>query len=295
MDEVEKQTKGRVKFDRVFGAALGGWADQLENVRNGVFDMGPILPTYHPAKTPLSNVAEFPFITNNPAAHAKAMTDLCRHPSLMEETKKYNQMFLFGTSSDPFQVISKVPIRSLKDFKGLSIRAHGIYATAMERVGATPAFIASPELFSALERGMVSSALFAYTITVDYGITDVIKYATDIGGICIFPYYISMNLDTWNKLPADIQKIMRELADKTPAKTGEIVKVAEKAAVAKMKEKGITFLDLPTAEKAQLRKVGGVPLWDEWAKEMDGKGLPGTVIKKFFVEKVAKYEKEMKY
>lgn len=295
MNEVEKRTQGRVKFDRVFGGTLGGWADQLENIRNGVFEIGDVAPTYHPAKTPLGNVAEFPFATNNPAAHAKAMTDLCRHPKFVEEAKKYNQLYLFGTSSDPFQAISKVPIRTLKDFEGLTIRAHGVYASAMKLVGASPAFIASPELFSALEKGIVKAALFAYTITVDYGITDVIKYATDIGGIAIFPYYVSINLNTWEKIPADIQKIMLELAEKVPEKTGEILSAAQKESVTKMKQKGITFFDLSKEEKAKMRKIGGEPLWDQWGNDMNSKGLPGTEIKKLFVEKVRKYEKELKF
>ena len=295
MDEVEKRTQGRVKFDRVFGATLGGWADQLENIRTGIFEVGDVAMPYHPNKTPVGTVAEFPFITNNTAALSQAMTDLCRHPAFIEEGKKNNQFFLFSTSADPFNVISKVPIQKIEDFKGLTIRASGVFSTAWKLIGATPTHIASTELFSALEKGIVKAALVPYTVVVDYGLLDVIKYATDVGGMGIISYMVSINLDKWNKIPADIQKIMLELGEEVPEKTGQMIDAALKESIVKFKQKGITLYELSKADKEKLRKVGGEPLWDAWEKDMNSKGLPGTEIKKLFVEKVRKYEKEIKY
>src|SRR3972149_132061 len=40
MDEVEKRTGGKVKFERIFGGAMGKFGDQMKNIKGRIFDIG---------------------------------------------------------------------------------------------------------------------------------------------------------------------------------------------------------------------------------------------------------------
>jgi TRAP-type mannitol/chloroaromatic compound transport system substrate-binding protein len=80
-----------------------------------------------------------------------------------EAFAKHNIYFVgpaaFGTP--PFgaeMVMSRVPIRSIDDYKGLKVRSGGAAAKWFEAVGASVVSIPGPEISAALEKGVVDAA-----------------------------------------------------------------------------------------------------------------------------------------
>jgi len=97
-------------------------------------------------------------------------------------------------------------------------------------------------------------------------------------------FLVAMNKKAFNKLPADVQKVimdnsgleMATISGKTYDKVGEFgIGMAKKA--------GNTFYSLPSAERKRwVEKT--LPVSEEWVKDMEKKGLPGKEVLKYALE-----------
>jgi TRAP-type C4-dicarboxylate transport system substrate-binding protein len=92
------------------------------------------------------------------------------------------------------------------------------------------------------------------------------------------PWDLMINLEKFNSLPPDVQKIMLDAG-----KEAEIAMASELAAkwrdriLAAWKTQGVTFSTFPLDERAKwAAQVEDIPT--EWALEMEKKGLPGWQI-----------------
>jgi TRAP-type C4-dicarboxylate transport system substrate-binding protein len=101
-------------------------------------------------------------------------------------------------------------------------------------------------------------------------------YYTLIGFGAITWHGLTVNLDTWNRLPPEVQEIMVEVAKDFEEQTG----IVNKAEYAKHVEnlKGITNVkELPAdVRQAWAEALTGWP--QEIATELDGKGLPASEV-----------------
>jgi TRAP-type C4-dicarboxylate transport system substrate-binding protein len=94
---------------------------------------------------------------------------------------------------------------------------------------------------------------------------------------------LTVNLDTWNKLPKEVRDIMQEAANVFMEKG--MKEVAEEVLVTreKIEELGgkISTLD-PKERKRWVNALPEIPL--KMAKEGDAKGLPGTEVLNRYIE-----------
>ena len=86
-----------------------------------------------------------------------------------------------------------------------------------------------------------------------------------------------MNLDTWNELPADIQKIMLDTGEEVSIEHTTILKVGRQDTFNQMEDLGVTFYTLSDADRTEwASQMPDVPA--EWAEEVTAKGYPGWEI-----------------
>lgn len=97
-----------------------------------------------------------------------------------------------------------------------------------------------------------------------------------------------MNLDSWNALPEDLQKIIDDHASMVEEEQmASFVKTTEEAFKWAQETYGVERVELTDEEAAVfLETVRAANM--EKAKELDAKGLPGTEI----VESLAKWTEE---
>jgi len=291
-EEVTKRTDGAIKFELFFNEALGGAKDQLDNIKAGLFEIGPFYPGYAPGKSPLYNIVSLPGLTDDVVAMSKALADISAMPEMQAELKQWNAKFLFAATVPSYSYMGKKPVRKVEDLKGLRIRTVGEQAKLAERLGVVPVSMPAPEIYEALERGTIDGAFFPWTYGFgSYGLYEVSKYAAIIGiGATAGPVVI--NIDTWNRLDPRVQEIMLDVARLVPEKYAEIYAEIDKKWLAKFKERGIEIYEFPPEEKAKVRELGGKPLWDAWAQDLEKKGLPGRKVLDAFLAAIAKYEKK---
>jgi TRAP-type C4-dicarboxylate transport system substrate-binding protein len=106
---------------------------------------------------------------------------------------------------------------------------------------------------------------------------EVAKHYTVVGWGSTSIYQMSVNLGTWNKLPAEVRKIFEEEAKNWEVQTADEATRRFEDSLQKLKEGGTTVQVLPMDERRKLAEALGA--WpDEMAKKFDGDGLPGSKL-----------------
>ena len=99
---------------------------------------------------------------------------------------------------------------------------------------------------------------------------------------CTF-HGLTINMDTWNKLPADVQKAMSEAGMETEEFTGPWVDELEATNLGRMVMNGAIVRKVsPEARLAWAKTLADFP--NEMAKEADSKGLPGSEVLRMAVD-----------
>jgi TRAP-type C4-dicarboxylate transport system substrate-binding protein len=99
-----------------------------------------------------------------------------------------------------------------------------------------------------------------------------------------------MNLDSWNRLPKDIQEIFEKSIEFWSLEDNKWRDADDVAGIEIAKKSGVEFIELPPDELAKVYKAAEIAMLKEAAK-LDEKGLPGTKIFNEVRRLVEKYTK----
>jgi TRAP-type C4-dicarboxylate transport system substrate-binding protein len=107
----------------------------------------------------------------------------------------------------------------MDQLKGVSLRGAGEVADAIAALGATPRDVPMAEMYDSVSKGVVDGSLVGIETLKSFKMADVCKYtafAWQVGNM--YTFYLAMNLEKWNSMPADIKQIFTnvsaEYADK---------------------------------------------------------------------------------
>jgi len=208
---VERASGGRIKIETFPGGALFTNTDVIRAVGNGSVDMSGATFAYGGALGPhLAPMYGLPFALENMEDAEIVWRETGLLDYIREEWKKKHNLFIIGLQHEsPVGIFSKKPIRKLADFKGLKIRAVGVFGSFYTSLGASAIATPGSEIYMALDRGVVDAVSFgSESAMIDIGLAEVSKYVFVpwISGATIGDYV--MNLDKWNSLPPDLQQIM---------------------------------------------------------------------------------------
>lgn len=213
---VEEKTNGNVTIDIFPGAQLGGDRDMLENVMNGSLDIGWISLAIFDAVTPVFSGFQLPFlITDNDTAYQAFASETA--DKALATMDKFNVHALeivqgglrqFATNNDP--------IRTPADAQGQSIRApqSQMILDALNKLGMSPTPIPYPELYSALQTGVIDGSEQPIVTFYSDKYYEVVKNIS-VSNIYPWPAVITFSNDAWNKMSEEQQQAVREAAVET--------------------------------------------------------------------------------
>ncbi len=212
--------------------------------------------------------------------------------------KKYNTHPLFSQAATAeIWLFSNKKINSIEDIKGMKMRAAGMRGEVLQKMGMSVVVLPEPEIVPAVERKVIDACEFS-SLNCSYpiGFQDVTKY------IYIHPLKApssmilwAVNLDRWNKLPADIKKaiemaskdcVLRSIAWGIEQDTLTLKKAVEekKNEVFVLPEKIVKVFDEAAAdyyyEKAKTDPISAQVL-DSWAKFKKSYGKYASYIDLF--------------
>jgi len=286
MDLVTEGSNGRITFEAFWAGALGGPGETLALVRSGAADVGCVAYGAHPSEFPLYGFDyAFPFGPPDPAIVVKAAVKLWEEfPGFEQDCANQNLHHLFILPWDNYDLISTKPIETLADMKGMRCGVWGIYFPKwVEAVGGTGVNTASPERYLNLQTGILDVSIMPIQPTVSLKLHEVAKHWTTCNIGAFWPHPNSMNLDTWNSLPADLQKICTDTGRQVELEHAAMLLEKQQADFDLIKAAGVTFHTLPDADRAEwAAKAPDLPA--EWAKEATAKGYPGWEIAQRYQE-----------
>jgi len=174
----------------------------------------------------------------------------------------------------PNIIHSKVPIRSIDDFKGRKMRVPGgMVAEMYTAAGAKTTLLPGSEIFPAMEKGTIDVADYVGpAINYDFGLHQVAKYIS-MGPPGFMSIYqpvdlmdLTVNLGVWNKLPKKIQQFVELEVDRYSRIHFGAIQKADQEAWPKYEKAGVKVTRLSQADVDAFKKLV-VPLWFKWANK----------------------------
>jgi TRAP-type C4-dicarboxylate transport system substrate-binding protein len=224
----------------------------MDAVRTGAVEMASIGLGIFAGLDP--GLAEVPLLYDNVRANAAA----CR-PSIELYNEilmgKMNQIGLAAYTTGAQEMISKKPVKTLEDWKGLLVGATNPEGAALSTsLGASPVVIMWTECYSNLEKGVVDCVLTSTQWTLISGLTDVADYVTMFYATPTFNTYL-LNLDVWNKMPKNVQDILIEEAWRVSDEMANIHINLEKEDIDTLTSMGMDVYILPKAERDKWKEA----------------------------------------
>jgi TRAP-type transport system periplasmic protein len=281
MDEVTNRTNGKITFETFWGGCLGKAPEHISLLQKGVIDVGFIYPWWTPGKLPLGVFENaFPFGPVDPVLVYKAKRQMyAEFPHFKKDYAKQNCLLLQVSGSTAYQLLSKVKVRSLADFKGKKVMVMGRYlGDWISACGAVPVGSDMPSRYNMLQTGVGDMDLLPIDVQASLKHYEQAKYQILIDAFAHGAWDIVMNINSFNKLPKEAQDIIIEARLKTePIIAGEIVeKWADKARKV-FEENNVETIRLAEVERTKwANMVPDTPAL--WAKEVSDQGYPGWEI-----------------
>lgn len=282
--EVEKRvaekTNYRIKWTEAYGGSVAQVAEVLEAAESGLLDVALVPFPFEPAKLFLQNFCFYiPFNTPDPVQSVRIARKVFNEFPVLKDMfeKNYNQKFLSLAAIGSYQLITTFPVEKVSDLKGRKIAAAGPNLTLLSGTGAVPVQSNLNEAYTSFQTGVYEGWIVYPSATYGFKLHEVAKYQTNVDFGSITAGAITVNLDTWKKLPKEVQEILQEVALEYEKKHAEVARDADKQALEKMKAEGLKVKDIPLEEKKIW--VSGLPnIPNIKAKEADQKGLPGSKV-----------------
>jgi len=136
--ELEKAgSKHRVEWNVAVGGTLATMPNMLDAVSTGLADMGHVVHLFEPARLPLQNVVSAaPFATDDPRLATKVLHDMQKTmPAMQKSWSNLNLVYLTSYSFDSYLLISRRPVASVTDVKGMKVAAAASNTLWLEGTG----------------------------------------------------------------------------------------------------------------------------------------------------------------
>ncbi|MCX8033525.1 MAG: TRAP transporter substrate-binding protein DctP [Thermoleophilia bacterium] len=286
---MEKKSGGRLKFNFQPDETVLKAPELLDGVKNAVGDMSDIFLGLYSGRFPVTDVVYLPFLFEYPAGRAlgATVTELAKkYPQIQAEFEAQGVKLLgFMPMGAGGQIhLTNKQVKTMADLKGVSLEAHGgdVLNEVLKALGATPASISPAEGYDALSKGIVGGMVGEYEFIMSSGFYELMKYSVEVGGLSFALEAVIMNLDFWNKLPADLQQLLVEEGMKAYCEVaGYIVDKNDMGFRTKLDEaekaKGGGIYVLPAEERQQWKDIA-VAKWDLWKGAAAATGAPADQI-----------------
>ncbi|RJX30135.1 MAG: DctP family TRAP transporter solute-binding subunit [Desulfarculus sp.] len=290
---VKEKTGGQVQIKTFPFGQLGSERSMAEQVQAGTLEMASITTAVLSNFVPQVAVVDLPFVFPNRKTAYKTLDDAAFQKKLFGYLPAKGFIGIGWTENEFRDINSKKgPIKKPGDLAGIKIRVMNspIYMDTFRQLGASPVGIPFPELYNALQQGVIDAQENPLLTSILIKATEVAKYVTDTDHIlteCI----IIVNPGFWARLSPAQQKIFRQAAkvaiDTNRKINADLHKKLPKIGLSVeeyCKKNGVTVTKLSAAERQAFAKAMR-PVWDKYKK------VVGADLFTYFMDTVKKHSK----
>ena len=294
--ELERRSGGKLKVQFFGGGSLLKAPAMFKGIETGIADIGYSHVYYTPGRMPVSELIGLPIGTPTGWVGAHMGYDFYQK----YKPKEFGNVKVLAIHGNaPSMILSSKPVQKLEDLKGLIIRAPDLSGEVVEALGGTAAPTPMIEVYDAISKGVVQGVWAPYETLKTFRFAEVTKHVAvcwQLGSV--YPFYLAMNQDSYNKLPRDMQSLVDTMAGEYQERYALMWNEIELVGKAFGAQMGVNYNELSDAEGARWAKAAESVI-DKNIKNMVSKGYSESEVKGWieFMKERNKYwtDKQMEY
>jgi TRAP-type C4-dicarboxylate transport system substrate-binding protein len=282
IDTINAKGKGVLQVQFIGGPEAVPPTEQLAALQRGVFDIFTGAASYYDGQVPETGAHN---------ASNKTAMELRQDGALDYLNKAFNakanaQYLAYLGSGYTFYIFTKSePKKNAAggfDLQGLKIRGPSIYRPFYESQGITAVNVQVPEMYSALERGVIEGIGFPLIGITSQGWEKLIKYRVQ-------PHFwqgdlaIIANLDVWKKLDSKQRQLLHDAVSDTERKAHDFFQAESKREEQKLFAAGMKDVQPSPAEARKYSAAAYNSLWEQLGKRLPKQEVD-TLRKYFYKE-----------
>ncbi|MGJ8527548.1 TRAP transporter substrate-binding protein [Maritalea sp.] len=206
---IEEATDGKVSAEVKLGLAPP--PAQMDLVMDGAADLTIIFHGYQPGRFVGTKLIELPGYEGNAEAASVAYWNV--HEKYLSKLNEHRGVKLIGlTTHGPGQIHSNKEVKTLADLDGLKTRLGGGVASDVGReLGLIGIQVPAPKVYETLASDSADAVAMPWEGRKGFKLTEVAKNVYEMpGGFYRGSFAFLMSQETFDALPADIQKALDE-------------------------------------------------------------------------------------
>ncbi len=298
-DYIKKKTNGEITIDIFPMGQLGGERSMVEQVQGGTLDMMDCTTAVLSNFVPEVLLFDLPFLWPSRGVAYSVLWDSEFFKIFADCFPKKGFVALgFGENEMRDLTNVKQEIRKPEDVKGMKIRVMEapVYLETWQTLGASPVPMPFPEIYNALQQGVIDAQENPILTSVLMKFTEVCPYAT-ITNYTLTETVRIVNADIWESLTPEQQEIFREGSEMMTRlnREGGMKMLAE--VLVKLESEGKVKVTRLTKEERNAFREAVQPVYDKFEKKVgtipnkeEYGRFAGMTYLKMIQEKIKQYQ-----
>jgi TRAP-type C4-dicarboxylate transport system substrate-binding protein len=268
---VEQHSRGRLGLRLFASGEMGGAGDQFALARSGDADIAYLMHGTMPGRFPLTELVALPFASPDAERGTAALLAALPH-YLADEHDGVHVLFLAANA--PMAVHSRVPLRSMTDFRGRRIRVPSeVVAATLAALSAVPVPVLPLDVRDALKTGAVEGAAMTYQGAEFSRLGELVRFSTDLNANTV-TFGLVMNPASYRRLPTDLRAVVDAvLGAPGGLRLGQALSADAEAGRAYMRQAGVEIIEPGPAERKALN-AALQPVVAQTIETLEARGLP---------------------
>jgi TRAP-type transport system periplasmic protein len=262
---VAARTNNRVQIQIFPSEQLGPGKEVNEMIRQGANVMNITDPGYLSDFVPDIGVLNGPYLIKDPADYTKLLaSDWYKGVEKKLEAAGFKLIMANGFFGQR-HIIAEKPVRKPEDVAGMTVRVppNTMWIETFKAMGARPTTVQWSEVYNALQQNVVAAAEAPLGSLWGSKLHETRKVISMTGHFTAFTMW-PINANYFNKLPADVQKVLIEEGKRGGDEMTRLTLELQNDYVNKFKAAGVTFIsdvDLPAFQKSTAGVYKVFPKW----------------------------------
>ncbi len=272
-NSIQEKSGGELIFKGFTAKDVVGDFQLFDAVKNGVLEAMNPFTIYWAGRMPASVfLTSYPMGLRNPHEFDVFYYGLGGIEIARELFAKQGMYYVGPIHHGPNIIHSKVPIRSIEDFRGRKMRVPGgMVSELFSAAGAKTTLLPGSEIFPALEKGTIDVADYVGpAVNYALGFHQVTKYIS-MGPAGFMSIYqpvdlmdLTVGMKAWRALPQHLQTFVEMEVHVYSDMHHALIQKADQDAWIKFEEAGTVVTRLSQEDVEAFTKLA-VPLWFKWA------------------------------
>ena len=267
INRIKERTGGKLQIELFPAGALIPPKEIFNAVKRGMIQIGVSAVAYYRDQVPLAAVASGLPLNFTSVWECAYYHQWLGFEDMMREALSKHGIYYATDKVYPTELVSKKPVRTFEDFKGLKIRSSGVLQQYLTSIGAAASYLPGGEVYAALSSGVVDAAHWGAV----QGASSMKFYE-----VCKYHLRPALNYaatDTWlvnqkalDKLPEDIRNVViSTLQEEFWLRTNQYQYLEEEALAKVQKEYGVEVTHLGPEDMKKMQ-AAAEKIWDDVAK-----------------------------